>query len=130
MDSGATTYYTVEIGKISTPCISFISNLFVENGNQVLVLGSGHTILPHPTNPFHLKNILQTLNVVKNLVTVCKFFLCNSVSIEFDPFGVFIKDIKIGKLMTRHNSFVDLYPFTNQVHAPTLSFNVYSTSHI
>ncbi|KAI3668990.1 hypothetical protein L6452_40208 [Arctium lappa] len=127
IDSGATTHLTADAGKLSTPCVSSIKSVFVDNGNQVPVLGSGHAILPHPSKPLHLKDVLHTPNVVKNLVSVRKFCRDNSVSVEFDPSGFFVKELKTGKHLTRHDSSGDLYPFTGHPTAPALSFSVSSS---
>lgn len=42
-----------------------------------------------------------------------KFIRENSVSVEFDPIGFTLKDLKIGRFLSRHESTSDLYPFTS-----------------
>nr|KAJ0200378.1 hypothetical protein LSAT_V11C600301260 [Lactuca sativa] len=128
MDTGATTHLTADAGKISTPSVTSIKSVFVGNGNRVPVLGSGHSTLPYPSKPIHLKNILYTPGIVKNLVSVRKFTRDNFVSVEFDPYGLSVKDYKSGKLLTRHNSIGDLYPINDPTIAPSLSFFVSSNS--
>ena len=77
----------------------------------------------HPTIPIYLRYVLHTPNVVKNLVSIPKFYCDTKFSIEFEPFVFFFfMDLKNGKLLTRHSSSGDLYPFINQAKTPNLSF--------
>lgn len=130
MDSGATSHLTADAGKLTNHCVSSIKSVFVGNGKQVPVLGSGNTTLPHPNKPLSLHNVLHTPNVIKNLVSVRKFCRDNFVSVEFDPLGFSIKELKTGKHLTRHNSDGDLYPFTNPTPASAFSFSMSTSSPI
>jgi len=67
-----------------------------------------------------LKNILFTPTIIKNLLSVRKFTIDNQTSVEFDPFGFSIKDLKTGTLLSRHNSTGDLYPFTTPTSSSAL----------
>src|ERR1044071_7127118 len=69
-------------------------NIIVGNGDTIPVLGQGTKYLPKPFPPFVLKNVLYSPRLVKNLISVRRFTIDNSVSVEFDPFGFLVKDYK------------------------------------
>ncbi|KAJ9539514.1 hypothetical protein OSB04_032247 [Centaurea solstitialis] len=49
--------------------------------------------------------------LIKNLISVRRFTIDNSVSVEFDPFGFTVKDLKTGSFLQRCDSdHHDLYP--------------------
>ncbi|KAL3613893.1 hypothetical protein CASFOL_041967 [Castilleja foliolosa] len=55
----------------------------------------------------------STINHDGNQSTINrKFTVDNHVSIEFDPYGFTVKDLKSGTMISRHNSTGELYPFT------------------
>jgi hypothetical protein len=49
------------------------------------------------TGPFYLNNVLVTPNIIKNLLSVCQFTTDDWCSIEFEPFGLFVKDLATRK---------------------------------
>jgi len=50
-------------------------------------------------------------NIIKNLISVRHFTTDNNCSIEFDPFGLSVKDLQTRSVIARCNSTGDLYPF-------------------
>lgn len=68
-----------------------------------------------PSRSYALKNILFTPTIIKKLLCVRKFTIYNQISVEFDPSGFSVKDLKTGALLSRHESTGDLYPFTTLV---------------
>ena len=113
MDTGASSHMTTDSGKIQTPIFSsFISFIFVGNGTSLLVKGSGNAIHNLPNKSYFLHHILYTPHIIKNLLSFQKFTRDNNVSLEFDPFGFSMKDLKTGRILLCHNSSGDLYPFT------------------
>lgn len=83
-----------------------------------------HTMLTTPAT-LNLNNVLYTPDIIKNLVSVRQFTIDNNVSLEFDPHGFSVKDLRNGKILTRHNSTGVLYPFTTPT---SLHLNFLSTS--
>lgn len=73
--------------------------------------GLGHTTHYTHSRSHVLTNILFTPTIIKNLLSVRKFTIDNQASVEFDPYGFSIKDLKTGALLSRHDSMGDLYPF-------------------
>ncbi|KAK1440601.1 hypothetical protein QVD17_06430 [Tagetes erecta] len=113
MDTGASSHLTNDPGKISSSLSSSsINSIFVGNGNSIPIKGSGHTNHPTPNRTYNLNHILLTPDIIKNLLSVRKFTIDNWTTVEFDPFGFTVKDLKTGAPLSRHNSTGDLYPFT------------------
>lgn len=69
------------------------SNITIKNGKQIPIKGLGTTYLSKTYPPFLLKNVLYASSIIKNLISVRPFTLDNSVSVEFDPFGLSVKDL-------------------------------------
>ncbi|KAJ9536095.1 hypothetical protein OSB04_un000733 [Centaurea solstitialis] len=111
MDSGATRHMTFNQGTMHslTPC----NSNFIQVGNGAMVPARyiGQCTLPYSLHPLHLKNVLVSDKLIKNLISVRRFTIDNSVSVEFDPFGFTVKDLKTGSFLQRCDSdHHDLYP--------------------
>ncbi|KAJ9563084.1 hypothetical protein OSB04_008244 [Centaurea solstitialis] len=111
MDSGATRHMTFNQGTMHslTPC----NSNFIQVGNGAMVPARyiGHCTLPYFSYPLHLNNVLVSDKLIKNLISVRRFTIDNSVSVEFDPFGFTVKDLKTGSFLQRCDSdHHDLYP--------------------
>lgn len=65
-------------------------------------------MLPH--TPFHLRDTLIAPYLIKNIVSVRKFNRDNNCSVEFDPSGFSVKDLRTRQEILRCNSSGDLYP--------------------
>jgi len=90
----------------ASPSSSFPSSIVVGNGATLPVVGTGYSTLP---GPFHLNNVLIAPDIIKNLLSVRKFTTDNSVSVEFDPLGVSVKDLRTRNTLLRCNSSGPLY---------------------
>ncbi|KAJ9540269.1 hypothetical protein OSB04_026775 [Centaurea solstitialis] len=111
MDTGASRHMTFNQGTMHslTPCNS--SFIQVGNGAVVPARYIGQCKLPFSPWPLMLKNVLVSDKLIKNFISVRRFTIDNSVSIEFDPFGFTVKDPKTGSFLQRCNSdHHDLYP--------------------
>jgi hypothetical protein len=105
---------TADAGKLSStfPPSSFTpSSIVVGNGALLPVTATGsHTFyLPH--HNLVLNDVLVSPNIIKNLISIRHFTTDNNCSIEFDPFGLFVKDLQTKNVIARCNSSGDLYPF-------------------
>uniref|UniRef100_A0A0A9DEP4 Retrovirus-related Pol polyprotein from transposon TNT 1-94-like beta-barrel domain-containing protein n=1 Tax=Arundo donax TaxID=35708 RepID=A0A0A9DEP4_ARUDO len=77
--SSLSTPYTVTIG----------------NGTSIPASRSGHSLLHTPSgHSFHLTNVLHVPSLVRRLLSVRKFTRDNCCSIEFDPLGFSVKDLR------------------------------------
>jgi hypothetical protein len=59
--------------------------------------------------PFYLNNILVTSDIIQNLLSVRRFTTDNLCSMEFDPFGLYMKDLSTRNMITRCDSSGPLY---------------------
>nr|GEZ92946.1 ribonuclease H-like domain-containing protein [Tanacetum cinerariifolium] len=94
------------------PSQLFASGSQVGDGRFIPVTNSGHSVLSTPFRLLRLNNVLITLNIVKNLISVRQFVHENSCTIEFDPFGFSVKDFITRRVLLRCDSTSDLYPVT------------------
>jgi hypothetical protein len=108
-DSGATHHTTPSVGNISTPRplnSSNPSSIIVGNGSSLLVTSVGDSVL---SGPFYLNNILLAPDIVQSLLSVRRFTTDNWCSMEFDPFGLSLKDLSTRNMIARSNSTGPLY---------------------
>ena len=107
IDSGASSHITANPGMVTvSPSSSFPSSTIVGNGATLPVVGTGYSILP---GPFRLDNVLVAPDIIRNLLSVRKFTTDNLVSVEFDPLGVSVKDLRTRNTLLRCNSTGPLY---------------------
>jgi hypothetical protein len=59
--------------------------------------------------PFYLNNILITSDIIQNLLSVRRFTTDNLCSMEFNPFGFYMKDLSTRNMITRCDSSGPLY---------------------
>ncbi|XP_074287764.1 uncharacterized protein LOC141612916 [Silene latifolia] len=110
MDTGASSHMTSNNGTLSSYSkLSSNRHIVVGNGHMIPIVGHGAMSLPPPNQSLTLNNVLHVPNIIKNLVLVRKFTTDNLVSVEFDPLGFTVKDLKTGKPIMRSNSTGDLY---------------------
>jgi hypothetical protein len=108
-DSGASNHTTSDADNLTSvrpPHISDPSSIIVGNGSSLPITSVGDTTLP---GPFYLNNIFVTLDIIQNLLSVHRFTTDNGCSIEFDPFGLSMKDLSTRNVITRYDSSGPLY---------------------
>jgi hypothetical protein len=108
-DSDVTHHTTLSVGNISTPRplnSSNPSSIIVGNGSSLPVTSVGDSVLP---GPFYLNNILLAPDMVQSLLYVRCFTTDNWCSMEFDPFGLSVKDLSTRNVIVRTNSISPLY---------------------
>jgi hypothetical protein len=95
MDFGASAHMTGNHSNLShiLPSPSSYLHVIIRNGHALPITCVGRTTLPTPTHLFQLKNVLVTPSIIKNLLFVCQFTTDNYVFVEFDPFGLSVKDL-------------------------------------
>ncbi|XP_076958678.1 uncharacterized protein LOC143634502 [Bidens hawaiensis] len=114
MDTGASGHMATPQGNISPSSFNSCTNksIVVGNGMQIPVIGQGNLTLPPLYPPLKLNNVLYAPQIIKNLISVRKLTTDSLLSIEFDPFGFTVKDLKTKAPILRCNSSGDLYPLT------------------
>lgn len=80
---------------------------------------SGHASLPTSSRSLTLRDVLVTPRIVKNLISVRQFTIDDNCSVEFDPWGFSVKDLRTRAVILRCSSSGDLYPVTSLPHALT-----------
>jgi len=106
-DSGASSHIASNPGIVTrTSSSPFSSSIVVGNGATLPVVGTGYSIIP---GPFRLNNVLLAPGIIKNLLSVRQFTTDNHVSIEFDPSGISVKDLRTRNVLLRCNSSGPLY---------------------
>ena len=113
-DFGAGSHMTTHSGILSSPwppSLSGPSSIVVGNGALLPVTSIGSFSFPAPRRPLVLNNVLVSPSIIKNLISVRRFTTDNNCSIEFDPFGLSMKDLQTWSVIARCNSTGDLYPF-------------------
>jgi hypothetical protein len=108
-DLGASHHTTHSVSNISNPCpLNSASppSIIVGNGSTLPVTSVGDSIIP---GPFYLNNILLAPDIVQNLLSVRRFTTDNWCSMEFDPFGLSMKDLTTINVIARSNSTSLLY---------------------
>jgi len=99
------------LSSLHPPSSSSPSSIIVGNEASLPVTSIGSHSFYTTHRPFVLSNVLVSPNIIKNLISVRRFTTDNNCSIEFDPFGLSVKDLQTRSVIARCNSTGDLYPF-------------------
>jgi hypothetical protein len=108
-DSDTTHHTTLSVGNISTlrPLASSNpSSIVIGNDSSLSITSVGDSVLP---DPFYLNNILLAPDMVQSLLSVRRFTTDNWFSMEFDPFGLSVKDHTTKNVIVMSNSTGPLY---------------------
>jgi hypothetical protein len=109
VDSDASHHTTPSASNIFKPRplnSSSPSSIVVGNGSSLSITSVGDSVLP---GPFYLNNILLAPDIVQSLLSVRRFTTDNWCSMEFDPFGLSVKDLTTRNVIVRSNSTDPLY---------------------
>jgi hypothetical protein len=109
VDSGASNHTTSDASNLTfvrPPTSTDPSSIVVSNGSALPVTSVGDSAL---SNPFYLNHVLITPDIIQNLLSVRHFTTDNWCSMEFDPFGLSVKDISTQNVITMCNSLGPLY---------------------
>jgi hypothetical protein len=109
VNSSASIHTTSDAGNLTfvrPPTSTDPSSIIVGNGSAISITSVGESALP---DLFYLNNVLVTLDIIQNLLSVHRFTTNNWCSMEFDLFGLFVKDLSTRNVITRCNSSRPLY---------------------
>lgn len=121
MDTGATAHMTSDTGILSfthSPNPNSPSHIVVGNGSTIPVTSIGQSNIRHPNRSFTLRDILYSPAIIKNLIYVRRFVIDNWCSVEFDPFGFSVKDLRTKTVIARFNSSGPLYSLHHVLPSP------------
>ena len=110
-----------KLSTISSPYSSTPSSIVVGNGALLPVTATGSHTFSFPHRNLVLNDVLVSPHIIKNLISIRRFTTDNNCSIEFDPFGLSVKDLQTRNVIARCNSSGDLYPF----YAPSTSTSAF-----
>jgi hypothetical protein len=113
MDSGASSHMALTSGILSrvfSPNYSTPHSIIIGNGSLLPVTSTGHTYFSSINRTLHLYDILVSPDIINNLVSVYRFTTDNLVSVEFDLYGLSVKDLQTKNMIVRCNSSGQLYP--------------------
>jgi hypothetical protein len=88
------------------PSLAHPSSIVVGNGYVLPVTLVDDSVLP---GPFYLNNVLVAPGLVQSLLSARHFTTNNFCSMEFDPFGLSVKDLATRYVLARYNSTIPLY---------------------
>jgi hypothetical protein len=128
VDSDASNHTASDAGNLTSVCPSHIndhSSIIIWNRYSLLVTSVGDTTLP---SPFYLNNILVTQDIIQNLLFIRCFTTDNWCSMEFDPFGLSMKDLSTRNVITRCDSSGPLYTMCLPSRSTPSSFVVAPTT--
>jgi hypothetical protein len=78
------------MASIRPPSSTDPSSIIVGNGSALPITSVGDSALP---SPFYLNNVLVTPDIIQNVLSVHHFTTDHWCSMEFDTFGIFMKDL-------------------------------------
>jgi hypothetical protein len=82
------------------------SSIIVSNGSVLPVTSVGDSVLP---GLFYLNDVLLAPDLVQSLLYIHRFTTDNSCSMEFDPFGLFVKGLATRRVLTKYDIIGPLY---------------------
>jgi hypothetical protein len=109
VDSGASNHTTSDTGNLTSvrpPTFIDPSSIILGNGSALPVISVGDSAV---LSLFCLNNVLATPDIIQNLLPDHHFTIDNWWSMEFDPFGLSVKDLSIRNVIARCNSSGPLY---------------------
>lgn len=119
MDTGATSHFASSAGILNSCLPSNIDrSVTVGNGSKIPIVAYGSSCISSSSCPLALNKILVAPAIVKNLIFVRKFTKDNWCYVDFDPFGLSVKDCLTGITLLRCNSSSDLYTVPGLLKSP------------
>jgi hypothetical protein len=103
-DFGASNHTTSDASNLTSvrpPTFTNPSSIIVGNGSALPITSVGDSALP---SPFYLNNVLVTLDIIQNLLSVRPFTTNNWCFMEFDLFDLSVKDLSTWNAIARCNS--------------------------
>jgi hypothetical protein len=121
-DSDACNHTISDAGNLTSVCPSHVndpSSIIMGNRSSLPVTSVGDMTL---LGPFYLNNVLVTPDIIQNLLSIRRFTTDNCGSIEFDPFGLYVKDLSTSNVITRCDSSRPLYTMRLSSRSTPLSY--------
>jgi hypothetical protein len=107
--SGASSHMSASSKLLSSCTYSPFSSITLGDGSSIHINCVGQAQISSSTKPLLLRDVLVAPSLIKNIIYVRQFTRDNLVSIEFDHFGLSVKDCRTKDKITRFSSSSDLY---------------------
>jgi hypothetical protein len=107
--SGASSHMSSSSNMLSNFSSMPFSSIILGNGSSIPIYCTCQTSIPTPTKSLLLRDVLIAPVLIKTLISIQQFTRDNLVSIEFDPFGLSMKDYLTKVEIAHFNSFGALY---------------------
>ena len=108
-DSGASRHMSASSNLLSSCTPLSFPSITLGDGSSIPIYCIGQAQIQSPIKPLLLHDVLVAPALIKNLTSVRQITTDNHVSVEFDPFGLSVKDYPTKAEIARFNSFSDLY---------------------
>jgi hypothetical protein len=119
LDTGASSHMASHPGILTSSSPSIVPrHIIVGNGGLLSAPSTSRSSIPTSSTPLQLNNVLIAPQLVKNLISVRALTRDNNVSVEFDPWGFSIKDLRTSMALLRCDSSGELYPLRTDPGAP------------
>jgi hypothetical protein len=82
------------------------SNSVIDNGYILPITSVGTTTILVAHRPFTLRHVLITPQIIKNLIYDHRFTIDNNFLVEYDPYGLSVKDLQTKNVIAKCNSFM------------------------
>ena len=123
MDSRGTHHFTLEFGQLQDPSTYLgDARVMVGNGKNIGISHVGHVHFSMFVKPVHLKNVLHTPKISKQLISVTKLCFDNQAYVEFFPSHFLVKDQLSKKVLLQGNLENGLYKLNPVTPSSTTSF--------
>ena len=110
LDSGTTHHLTTDLANLSMhQQYSGGEEVQVADGTGLQITHTGSGLLPTPSRPLQLKEVLYVPDVKKNLISVYRLCNTNCVSVEFFPAHFQVKDLSTGAKLPQGRTKNELY---------------------
>ncbi|KAI0500284.1 hypothetical protein KFK09_018496 [Dendrobium nobile] len=118
LDSGASSHLTNSLENLSAPTsYQGHDSVTIGDGRAVNILHSGQGLLPTPSRKFFLSQILHTLSLKYNILSISKLTKDNNICVIFNPSGFLLKDMKTHEVLLQGPCSDGLY----SLQSPSLS---------
>ena len=91
-DFGASSHKSASSNLLSSCTPSPFPSITLGDGSSIPIHCVGPAQIQSPIKPLLLRDVLVAPALIKNLISVRQFTNDNHVSVEFDPFGLSVKD--------------------------------------
>jgi hypothetical protein len=109
LDSGASSHMSASSKLLSSYAYSPFSSITLVDGSSIPIHCADQAQISSSIKPLLLRDVLVSPSLIKNIIPVHQFTRDNLVSIEFDPFGLSVKDCRTKDEIACFNSSGDLY---------------------